>query len=380
MGVIRPVISVSWGFRHKDTMKGGLLFITVVSFLFFVGLSEGFRDSNPDEAGQAFSGPPLPEHNIGRVVAGPDCWFKNYYCSFTPENVIAASPDWDVAEKDKTAEDCYDLCAGKKGQCKFFTWFLFRGYAKCYLLTQCTMKYRNHEDHCLTHDPPTCISGDNNCKPNDPTFVAECNLLPKVSTIEPWQCEDGGMGILMNGYETEVNSNGFCYQMCHNWDSKRFTGEKKGFLRSQCQQNDQWTDPIPNDNEDIGTSALIYPPVPSKGTYYKPSESSGFDCQCDEMTLQWPPAKSTESGTPFKYNPRFEPAADFSCEDEVLQATIDKDGAFSITPSNTCRFFCDNHLVDVILCKNGKWQGEVETLGLWCYDKPVIANQLNPIP
>jgi len=366
--------SVSWDFRHKDTMKGGLLFITVVSFLLFVGFSEGFRDFSPDGAEQAFSGPVLPEHNIGRVAVGEECWFKNYYCSFTPENVIAASPDWGVDEKDKTAEDCYNLCSGG---CQFFTWFLFRGYAKCYLLKSCDMKYRNHEDYCLTHDPPTCVSGDTNCARGDPTYVNECNLLPKVSTIEPWQCEDGGNGILLNGYHTKVNSNGYCYQMCHNWDSNRFSGEKKGFLRSQCTQENEWTNPIPNDNEDSGTDALIYPVVPSGGNYYKPSDTSGFDCQCDELTIQWPPAKSTtESGTTFNYNPRFEPAAVFSCEDEVLQDTIDTNSAFSITPSNTCRFFCDNYMVDVILCKNGKWQGEHDTIGLWCYDKPVIANAL----
>ena len=60
------------------------------------------------------------------------------------------------------------------------------------------------------------------------------------------------------------------------------------------------------------------------------------------------------------------------CEDEVLQKDIDGSKKFTVSPSNTCRFFCDDYLVAVVQCENGQFTGDVLTKGLYCYKEPSV--------
>jgi len=323
-----------------------------------------------------------------RVLANEQCWYPNYRCSITPENLLNTD-DAILTSTDEnpiTATDCYEACKAKEFgisadvTCSYFTLWTTRGVTRCYLLQAC---YKIYDDWCTAKK--SCTSGPANCD-NQEQQRQKCPMIAKPDVAlrkEPWQCENGGNGALVNGYAKHPKAGHICYQKCNSWQSTRWLGrgsETKGFLKSACAANGTYETPTTNDN----LGELVFPKPPTVGgDYPKPSASTSdaLSCDCKDIFLIWPPPKSAEAATArtfWYYHPRFESGASMQCEEEVLDRDVtDK---FPVTSGNLCRFFCDDYLVAVVSCVNGDWTGEVMEKGLYCYKTPKNRNKLSLVP
>jgi len=340
-------------------LKGSLAFVLVAIF-FSVGQCQRIR---PDAS--------------GRAADNTECWYPNYYCSFTPDNIAGSSS---FGEDKATAKDCLDACAGVT-DCAHFTWIKMRGVAKCYLLKKCDNlqndgpNYRIYDDHCLNRDPAMCISGPKNCGARATMTNCEApSPLPDQKLIE-WQCEDNTYGNLVNLYESSVDlvPGTRCLQTCDSWQAKRTVDivPPRAYIFSECQFDGQWGEVKPYDRYDNGNpTELEFPAAPSGG-YPKPDVRDALSCDCQHLVLLFP---TDGSGTQHAYNPRSEPGADLECDEEIENEAIDVEGQVTIKSYNICRFFCDNYLVATISCQDGAWKGKIED-GFWCYTKPKVDDR-----
>lgn len=329
--------------------------------------------------------PPLAQVAARNQPANARCWYPNYRCSITPENLITGEEAITVStdENPISAKACYQKCQAKavgigEAVCSHFTKWTTRGVTRCYLLKTCDKIY---DDWCTVQGK--CTSGPADCSNQADQQNKKCDIIPKPDADtgkEPWQCENGGDGTLKNGYTDKPVVGNICYQTCNSWQSKRWLGkgsETKGFLKSACEVGGTYATPTTNDNED----ELVFPKPPTAGgDYPKPDAvvDEALSCDCQDIALIWPAPKSASAETArhfFYYNPRYESGASMQCENEVTDV-IDK---FPVTSDNVCRFFCDDYLVATVKCVNGDWTGEVMEKGLYCYKTPKMANELSRV-
>jgi len=214
-----------------------------------------------------------------------------------------------------------------------------------------------------------------------------CSMLQTYANKKvEWQCEDGGPGHMVNGYEEPLATGTRCLLSCDSWVSYRwesklyrdqemddlYLSKDKGYIFSECQDDGTWTDVLPYDYTS-GFSELFFPSLPQLDmTEYPKPDADPPACTCAVLSLAWPPEEIEDfaTSTPFHYNPRHYPGATMECEDEIYEEDVLRAQEFRIESHNTCRFFCDDYLVATVKCVDGKWTGDYKR-GFWCYEYPV---------
>jgi len=361
-------------------------------FLVFAGAVPQFGD--------VISDPFTMENVQNRAAEDANCWYPDYYCAFTPENIIPGYGVHGVPDV-TSAYDCYSQCKDL-ASCHHFTWIKFRRQTRCYFLKQCdnpattepNKNYRIYDDHCLFADPRKCISGPRDCAALDNNaYCPRPNPLPGAGYVQ-WQCEDSMEGNKIRFYDNTVNlkAGTRCVQTCAAWQSERRKDEDtpRAFIFSECLADGSWTQVSPHDHLD-GVDQMFWPKLsdlgPNYHAYPKPdavlSDSNPpLKCECNEHILKWPPsqamadASGTSMDNQYFYNPRAEFGTDFECRYEVYNEYVDALGKFVIIGKNVCRLLCDQVLVATVQCVDGKWKGGVE-LGMWCYSYPERATAMN---
>ena len=135
---------------------------------------------------------------------------------------------------------------------------------------------------------------------------------------------------------------------CNSWLT---TDLLAGHLTSSCLTDGTWTATKPNKGD-----ALSFP----EGPYPKPDDPKPLSCDCQDLTLKWPPFPEGTS-----YDPNDEEAATFICKERITMT----DGKYTITTNNSCELYCNRHYVATAKCVKGNWTGQPH-YGFWCYKEP----------
>jgi len=245
------------------------------------------------------------------------CTIPKYFCNPSAADMIEK-----VDQEVESAKDCLNFCK-EKSNCKFFTFFLFRGFPSCYLLKSCNEK----KPVCTEKD--TCVSGMMTC-----TVETPCPKLHfKRGDHSRWRC-DG-----VNPYREDIPSHVSCHTACPSWTN---TVGKKVTVKSTCHTDGTWSDPV------------TFPPGPLGAFPAEVNKPDGPDMHCDSCK----PLNIT-------YNPNEEDGAEFHCDPPIdlnnLPARID--------PLAKCDLICDQMLQAEIECKtDAKWTGHPNR-GFWCTKK-----------
>jgi len=245
------------------------------------------------------------------------CTIPAYFCNPSAADMIEK-----VDQEVESPKDCLNFCKEKKN-CKFYTFFIFRGFASCYLLKSC------HEKKPVCTERETCVSGMMKC-----TVETPCPKLTfKRGDHSRWRC-DG-----VNPYREDIPSHVSCHTSCPSWTN---TVGKKVTVKSTCHTDGTWSDPV------------TYPPGPLGAFPAEVNKPDGQDMHCDSCK----PLNMT-------YNPNEEDGAEFHCDPPIdlnnLPARID--------PLAKCDLICDQMLQAEIECRtDAKWTGH-PTRGFWCTKK-----------
>jgi len=245
------------------------------------------------------------------------CIIPKYFCNPSAADMIEK-----VDQEVESAKDCLNFCKEKKN-CKFFTFFMFRGFPSCYLMKSCNEK----KPVCTEKD--TCVSGMMKC-----TVETPCTKLTfKRGDHSRWRC-DG-----VNPYREDIPSHVSCHTSCPSWTN---AVGKKVTVKSTCHTDGTWSDPV------------TFPPGPLGALPAEVNKPDGPDMHCDSCK----PLNIT-------YNPNEEDGAEFHCDPPIdlnnLPARID--------PLTKCDLICDQMLQAEIECKtDAKWTGH-PTRGFWCTKK-----------
>ena len=133
------------------------------------------------------------------------CIIPAYFCNPSAADMIKK-----VDQEVNSAKECQNICKQKEN-CKFFTFFQFRGFPSCYLLKSCNEKvsvvkilqtlrtYSDQKPVCTEKD--TCVSGMMTC-----TVETPCPRVRfKRGDHSRWRC-DG-----VNPYKEDIPSHVSCH-------------------------------------------------------------------------------------------------------------------------------------------------------------------------
>ena len=171
------------------------------------GYEKGYETGSETESETAKSSKYETEDEPETVYesGSKSCIIPAYFCNPSAADMIKK-----VDQEVNSAKECQNICKQKEN-CKFFTFFQFRGFPSCYLLKSCNEKvrvvtilqtlraYSEQKPVCTEKD--TCVSGMMTC-----TVETPCpRLRLKRGDHSRWRC-DG-----VNPYKEDIPSHVSCH-------------------------------------------------------------------------------------------------------------------------------------------------------------------------